>query len=634
MTVSINYVSAPPGTGKTSAAIAFMRRHIILGAKSQKKSKKHHRGYVFYVAPTINLFEQTMEGLRAVLPNKYHDRIISISSGKGTRNAGGQKVKDKINNVLLGRGVSSLDAVDFLPGSVLFITHHAFISLRKSPAFKKTTVLFDESRKWADMLDSVQMDAGVEELFHSLFKTKEVGASGISQITARRTVKAEILAQLRTKGAARSYKQLDQLYLSIVPEPSQPTRLKVYGMFEGTQSKRRLVRITLPSNPFTGFKAVYILSADFETSQMYHLLKMEGCSVRNATAEFLEKYAEGGLGKALNTIMHRCKHLILIPLLDTPQMPSKYLLDGGMILPKSKLTSFKEKKDELGISTSTLRDLSEYMNSAGAYPAKLRKSQRAMVKYMDEAGCHLNVLEWQMRCVQKIAQLWWKKHPPTTVNPIIVNKGYDKHKLNPDHFQYLDLGRVEGTNAYRDSNVVAFLAAVNPDKPLERLLQALLPKYDARQDFVVDKAIQSIGRGCIRNHLSEEPMIAVVPTLGLAELICARMSHLPIVDRNWMEKLGSYTPWSVQHLRSEEAQQRVSTKGLGKKAALKKRRSVALTDFRKRWPQYNSLSVQMYRLRKQLKTVESPELMARLEEVQEALDKVKAEMKEARAQEA
>lgn len=72
MTITVNYVSGVPGLGKTRAAIDFMRRHIEGGLAGKDV------GYLFYVAPTVDLLNQTIKNLKALLDPALH-YVVELS---------------------------------------------------------------------------------------------------------------------------------------------------------------------------------------------------------------------------------------------------------------------------------------------------------------------------------------------------------------------------------------------------------------------------------------------------------------------------------------------------------------------------------------------------------------------------
>jgi len=546
--LTIKYVSAPPGTGKTNAAIQFMRQHILKGAH------RKNPGFIFYVAPTTELLNQTLANLEKSLKNrKYHQYIQGAYGTVATRD---KQIRNIVHAILDGAEVSSLGSGAFPQGSVLFLTHATFIKLRKHPLFQKVTVIFDEARKWAELTDVIQMDPAVEEFFNSLFTLHPLDKGSVSQLVPKALPHKGMLRLLKTKGTAKEFGKIEELYRDLTPSSDDPVRMQVYGLMEGVGEKRRMVRVTIPSHPFVGFKDVFILSADFETSQMNHLLMKEQCILKDVTFDFLNKHTKGGYLKALQSVERRYSQLTLVPLLNTSSMSSKYLLDGGLVLPSEHMLDFQARMNEYSISTRNLRDISEAIKRPNINRATMDASHRHMLEYMLKIDCHLDVLKWQVSASHKVAKRWLKKHPEASSGVpglMLVNKGYDTYKLDSELYQYLDIGRVEGQNGYRDRSVVTFLAAVNPNPILGKVLSWMLPNYDAHEDFVVDKAIQSIGRGNIRDQKCDLPMLAIVSSRGLAMRILHRMKGYPQIDLSITEKLGNYIPWSTNEARSASA---------------------------------------------------------------------------------
>jgi hypothetical protein len=114
------------------------------------------------------------------------------------------------------------------------------------------------------------------------------------------------------------------------------------------------------------------------------------------------------------------------------------------------------------------------------------------------------------------------------------------------NFVTLSVGSVEGRNDFQHLDCVSFFAAINPDPFVCQMLNAVLGEtgYDAHEDYVVDKAIQSLGRAKTRNRDSHDPVMAIVSTRGLAERIAKRMQGYPRVDSSHMRSLGSLEYWT------------------------------------------------------------------------------------------
>jgi hypothetical protein len=97
-----------------------------------------------------------------------------------------------------------------------------------------------------------------------------------------------------------------------------------------------------------------------------------------------------------------------------------------------------------------------------------------------------------------------------------------------------------------------FLAAINPDPHMARLLKARLGHlgYDPKEDFIVDRVIQATGRGNIRTHGIKDRMLIVVPTEGLAQRVAERLEERPKYHIEITEKLGNYVSWNSNLLAS------------------------------------------------------------------------------------
>ncbi|QBX06794.1 hypothetical protein H1O16_gp381 [Burkholderia phage BcepSaruman] len=601
MTITVQYVSGVPGLGKTRAAVNFMAKHIRRGMRGVKGT-----GYIFYVAPTQALLRQTLGNLRALL-DENEQRMIRAeyarSADKHTSTTA--TVDERIRAALDGRSTDTKAPLPFLPGSILFLTHAAFIKLRRHPKFKETTVIFDESRKWVTENMNMTFDEPTERLFHQLFDTEELvsvtgkKAQGLMTLRARSLPANRLASLVKMKGDARSFGTLVNIYDALRTGDDGPVRMQMFGSFRGHGSKRSFIGITLPSQPFVGFKSVMIMSADFENSQMYHLLKMEGCQVQNETDRFLNKHLPGGFGKAHSEVSARYEKLTIVPLLMDKAMPSKNQLDRGVIMPVEKLMPFKLKMEELGVTTEHLQDLVRAKRDPDVQKGILQPEQIELESYMREIGCEVDVFAWMVKSSNRLIKSWWKDNAPVKRDNVVqqgvvvVNKEYLSHAFNRKYYHHLSVGAVEGRNEFMHSNVVAFLAAINPPPLLDQLLTALLPDYDVAEDYVVDKAIQSLGRGNIRNHNTKKRMLAIVSTMGLAEKVRARMHNYPKIAVDTTEALGSMHRWSYNGATAQEKHEaRVVNQ-----AARSSRFAESMGDNIKL---YRSLSAKIVRLNKKL----------------------------------
>lgn len=552
--VSVNYVSAQPGTGKTRAAVELMRRHITLGSAGKKV------GYIFYVAPTKELLQQTINNLEKELDHK--EQLIEMihkvvgNSSKSRYSKVGDYTEIKVQRVLDDQSQGTEEAVPFTQGSVLFLTHATFLKLQSHAKFKHTTVIFDESRKWATMPCAIELTHSVEELFDKLFTTTPLTVAGhvydyIQCLHARPDVQPNQTAKLIDGHEQGSeYKPLRQLWSLLLPKKDRPVRMQVFILRQGKGDRKQIIQITLPSNPFVGFKRVFVLSAAFKSSEMYHLMVMEGCTLVDSTEDFMDRFlGEDEHIRAKGIMLQRNACLYIAPLADHNQAPSISKLSNGLLIPKDRILEFRRKMDELGLTSEDLTTIVDYLRKN--IRGRLKPGQKGLLKFMQETGCQTDIMRWQVAQAQVLAREWMDKREYTRPGIMFVNKDYEKALVGMDDrlFKALSTGIAEGRNDFQSSNTVCFLAAINPKPVLGRVLDALLKHqgYDSDEDYVVDKAIQCIGRGNIRSHKTADrikKMLAIVPNQWLAERIYARLNDAPTIRYSDIARLGNYTIWN------------------------------------------------------------------------------------------
>jgi hypothetical protein len=564
-TQTIRYVAEQPGIGKTSAALAFLADFVRRGFDGEDV------GYAIYVAPTRTLLRQSFGNLYDLVDPQYRF-MLHIKCGKGS-NARASNVLREIEALLDEKQTSSRAVAPFCQGSVLFITHAAFLLLRGHEKFNRTQVIFDEARKWVQLVRAVPMNSQeIRAVFEMLFETKPLEVRGrLSKkfITLHpRPISSQKLASLRPSSEAlqKAFDRLKSMYKELAPRDKDDiVRMRMFGALTGKDDAEHLVKISLPSHPFRGFARVWILAADFTTSQMHALLKWEGCELLDRTESFLDRWSPGGYIAARKAIERRQTSLTIVPLLNTDRMPAKNQFDRGVILPTKNLRALKDAMWKTYTTTPGLQDVAQHLRDPQQYPALLNGDQISLVKAMKKLKCEPDMLGWMLQTSERLLDAWWKKHPPSrTVNRLgdlqtvpgmmVLNNDFSEEYINKVktlRYELLPLGEVEGRNDFRGTNVVAFLSAVNPEQVMMQLLNALLDDYEAEEDFVVDRAIQAIGRGNIRDHDSNEKMLAIVPTLDLAKRICRRMKNRPTLALDTMKRLGDYTLWSLNCARRQ-----------------------------------------------------------------------------------
>jgi hypothetical protein len=547
----INYVSASPGTGKTKAAIEFMRRHIERGSRGKRP------GYIFYVAPTRELLKQTILNLEKVIPKQQMLRRVRAAYSTGSVAA--SNIDEQVYRILDGYANDGSRTKEFPEGSIIFLTHQTFIELRDHPKFANTTVIFDEARQWVTMVDHMKLEGSAEKFFNELFDLVSLDTWGVPHKTIRVIQAVNIPEERKVKllsgsKSARVFKELDALHRQLLKKDGVPTRMEAYAMIHGRGSSKRMIQVKLPSSPFVGFQRVFILSAAFTTSQMFHLLLREGVPLNDATEAFMDQYLEGGYKKVSETVASRHSHVVILPLMADGGMPAIGQLHNGVLIPSDEMLSVNDGVSKLQISMGDVRSALSLVRNPGT--GNLSWKQKKALGLLRTKKCVTDILKWQLKKSDTIARKWFSKHGRPSKGVLFVNEDFRGYKYDTDLFEYLSHAKAEGRNDFQESNLIVFLAAVNPRPELARVLDVLLRDldYNSDEDYVVDRAIQCLGRGNVRNHNAKDAkMLVIVPTRGLAYRIKNRMGGHPKVLDAYTEKLGNYFTWNYASSRAAKA---------------------------------------------------------------------------------
>lgn len=550
----VKYVSLPPGAGKTQGAIEMMRQHVN-GAIGMPNPPK----YMFYVAATRTLLRQTLNNLYKVVPDNKHHKIRAAFTKKGQWKRRKSGVAQEILNVLDGKSNNGSHKQPFVRGSILFLTHESFLRLKRHhPTFKHTLVLFDEARKWEELVKTVDLDAKGRQYFDRLFRTTPLMVHGvrysdIQVLTPRKIPENQKVLRLKKGGktAATAFGMLDTLHKNITPEDGLPPRMRVYGFFEGHDERRRMIQIGLPSFPFSGFSEVYILSADFETSQMNHFLILEGTRVINRSRWFMDTFSDEGYEKAIKRATARYRYVDLVALTTDKKMPSigRYRT-GGLLLPRQHLVKFGDRMRDLALTSSAVYEAIELERDPST--GMPNKQQRQILKLLHNVKGETDTHAWMLKQAERLVRDWRKANPCDHKALVFLNYEFQDDSVNENLFRMLEHGKAVGNNKYRHSNAVVFLASANPIPRLARLLNALLgPQgYDLHEDHIVDKAIQCLGRGNIRLQGIKDRMLVVLPTEGLATRVAERMNNQATLHVEVTEQLGNYESWNTNTYRN------------------------------------------------------------------------------------
>lgn len=536
--VDIKYVQSMPGVGKTQAAINLMYQHLLYTG-----TRKDPGTRILYVAPTITLLLQTYKDLMEKVYDTnrsslelYTTCLYSGRIGTHTRDIGSR----------------IMAAFDDPNKRVIFITHHSFLELRSHPEFQNTTVVFDEDRQWVAAVSKVNFSSHDKRLFDKMFRTVFL-SSDIRKVFPNPMSSREARAEIALVDDARTFDRLWKFHCRISPGPdgSQP-RVSGYGaLSKNSDGSYQVVQVEIPFRPFEGFRDAFVLSANFDRSQMFFLLlrdQTQGAHIRliDYTEPFLAKYLPEA-GHRRVEAQARYKKVVLIPLLNNDaDMLSITSLTRGFVGEK-----FPEVPPEwFKAQLTKLRDL-ETTRSPSAQHHVLRKKH----------GIHSNIIEWMCEASVAARRLWMqnviRRNPRVRGNAdtfraekplVFTNYGGEEKAYRrwpgSSGTVYLEHAQARGMNEWINANTIFYLAAVNADpkvrQVLEKLTEGLTNQrtgcgYDPNFDYSVANALQCLGRGNVRNHQSRSTMLVMVPTLRMAEYLKEAMYDLPTIDTSYMK---------------------------------------------------------------------------------------------------
>lgn len=536
--MDIKYVMAAPGMGKTMGAVNMMHAHL------QAIQSDPSAGSIFYVAPSRQLLKQTWNNLLAQLGSAGNSDLF-----KQCKYIVGSKIKGTA--AVAARLYAHLDVCE---SSIVFITHNGFLKLRNHPRFANTTVIFDETRQWVTPVSNIRFSAETRRLFDELFTTHKLNGGALCTVSANQIDINEVRRSLRSTADDRAYSALLAFHklISIDPKYGEP-RVSAYGALTRTKnSTYTMVKVEVPYLPFRGFKDVYVLSARFKSSQMFHLLYKE--SVENPNLRLVD-YSRAFLSKWIpnpsvvsQKVANRYRKMVIVPLLgNDDRVLSVHALNAGFIARSMPAQAdaqwFKDSLVELREAEST--------GSPEAASNQLRQVY----------GVTTDIMSWMLDSSLAIHEKWVRRNPCGVLPLTFTNHGDQKQSFEfysrKDRMLWVNHADSRGSNGYMNSNAVFYLTAVNAHPIVKQVLDFLSVKklpdgidpYDCNQDYVVDSALQCIGRGSVRDQESDRPMLVVVPTIQLANYLKASLTarkrsggrvleYAPHVDLRFVNTVG------------------------------------------------------------------------------------------------
>lgn len=596
MSKTIDYISAIPGVGKTKWAVSR-----LLSLVQTKEA------IGVYVAPTIDLLKEVHRYLEASLAGDDLKRIRVFHSNTGSYGAISNSIKAALEGKpdSMGRTYKKVKS-----GDILLITHASFMNLRSFPRSDEVELLFDEARKCVTQSKAITFDNKEQKsVLSKVLEFKDLEGSTF-KLAKIKVSKSEYLKLMKTVKWERRVRQAVDVFVRSAANP----RLETY-VLTGAKSLS-MFEVVLPSKLFDGFKHVTLMSAYFEDSQMFHLLKLKGTPMCDVSRVAIPNYL-----KRSEAIDARYRDVSIVPLLTQSSALSLGQLHGFLI--SKAHVELIERLAELGFDTKgKLNVLKSYVLDEDKYELDDKALAALQLLKDNHRYFSFDPMAWFLKQSAKIIKFWNQSLKDKNAKPplLIVNKAYEaKAESEAPTYKVIPTS-VHGLNKYYEHSVVVFLAAINPSPAMYRFYQHFLPNYDVEVDHVADVCVQCVCRSSVRDTKATKPTLVLVPDRRVASLLAQKMNTSPSI-RNDLSPSASFVAATMS--KSSE-KTKVGTKLARKLSGKKKKPLVELRQsnsaYQKTWLQdetnkkLSSLRVTRSRYSKQLTTDLTPKKRLQIEE--------------------
>lgn len=661
----LHYTSVLPGVGKTYWAIEQIVNHL-----------SKDEGTLLYVAPTTRLMEEVYEEVRRkVKSKKTRQKIHLVSSDKHKSSVVSQL------KLILNGGVDSYGST-VTPtggGSVCIVSHECFMripfgydddGLPVFPNRDKIDVIFDEARKCVMSDFSIELPLNVVRNLSKLIPNlareldRPSDPASVLDIPSKvddiddyhdnRYIHLDVdrfdTAEFDRIFAGNKYlrtKVRDRLRKVLTTAYGKSVRVYASMNIYAKTMQMSLHLVLVPANLFFGWKSVILLSAFFEHSQMFHLLKRisdstnrpqrrRGRRIKRDSVELtrLDNLVNPEREAAMKE--HYRKAAVTY-IFDDSQLTTNKLRNGIPIATEGFdedkfIGEFHEllKKRRSKSSTTKVRDLT--LNSAVQMkidvakgrikPSKHDRPLFHLLESLPAANLTTSPIAFMAAAARFLSQKWQEKHGyevkpiPMCIN---VDPSYTRDveaELGPPDEVRGEWIKVpfaaHGLNSFKVFNTIAFLACVNARPSVVSYMAHVAPTYQPKLDHTLDQAIQVLTRSCVRDLNSKESPLLIVTDLELATSISKQLGVKLIHPKSlgFKQSWKSFVVPKLSDDRSKEQQKEYWIKNSEKllenrKKAYQKNKSVLLSKekfLRDNNPEYRrmvSIRTNIYRLKRE-----------------------------------
>jgi hypothetical protein len=504
---------------------------------------------------------------------------------------------------------------------IILCTHEAFTRIRhesfeteKITRRSQVSVIFDEARKCTMDVKTLNLPIDIaQELFHKHLQITDGGISRRRRVSEDSNLPEDTLYRplnvINGDTAALNEmftknKKLRRTYAELVSmlDSASGAATKLYASItlkgqHGNSSAYAIVHTLLvPYKLFYGWKDVVLLSAFFENSQMYHLLKAHDIGQEEQRSDETAVEYRKRLKKLITSttpvrmiditnlvvdparvkaVKARYRNTSITYLSHDTSFSKRHLTQGMMVSPKAYIqfhSTFAAKYKELE-GPANLRLIMQLANKEeGSFkPSASVRGILAELKKMKGAVTKYTPLQWYARASVYISQQWYAKQIELGNSyeikplPITCNAGTNKEYLNEiadvlpvDSWTAMPF-QSHGLNTFKSYDTLAFLATLNPKPEVVSIMSQLCPDYEPRLDYTIDQCVQSSTRCSIRDTRSTSKPLIIVTDETLARAIVKHLCDLPTlidpIEFGIKPKIPVCLTNDVKRVNSEEAKQ-------------------------------------------------------------------------------
>lgn len=541
----IYYVNALPGTGKT---------HRFIHDVAIPHVRNRHNTVLVYAAPTERLLDEVEQLLiRQGVPNTKLWRISSQDSDE-------IPVGDRFVTALVG---SRRNSVKPIPnGSILLCTHECIARIPiGAPGRNRVTLVYDEARACLQDNYSIRLPEAIYKFFTS---DADHGFGEVSLINEQSVYKdgQKVMNIWDWRNRNIPLPRIEELEELLPPSNMRRARCeKIMHFIENVYSSSIDVYVNVrieqkqgrteyvvynvfsPVRMFSGYNKVLILSAFFESSQMYHFLKSPRAhDLASTPATLLNVTGQYIYRDRLAQVVKRLSDTRITYVFDREVELTKTDIQVGLVADRMVPSTVQQQLSAKWKSIFVNR-AETYRTAYVKYRHSVKGSQR--VSSTDRTpvaeffkACRGITLESPVRYMVETALALHQEHArknrqPCTTLPVAITQkysssgeysgtvwqqesldqiSYDSRNQLPNGAPVLAQLRMvsHGLNAYKNMDGCAFLASMkySPEECL--FLRHIVPDYNPAVDRTLDYAIQVLWRCSVRNTDRKNKALLIV----------------------------------------------------------------------------------------------------------------------------